>query len=117
MMRRLWLALLLAVAAPAAAQEGDTTQLPPGVRLGLIYTPGMAQRLAVRPFSASGPGAVVASQASEIIARDLDFSDRFDIAATPAALVSAPITYAPWNDLGVAYLVSGEVSPSGSGWA
>lgn len=117
MMRRLWLALLLAVAAPAGAQVGDTTQLPPGVRLGLIYTPGMAQRLAVRPFEAAGGGAVVATQATEIITRDLDFSDRFDIVQPPEGLVSSPIAYGPWNDVGVAYLVSGEVAPEGGGWA
>ncbi|HUF13131.1 MAG TPA: hypothetical protein VMN78_08535 [Longimicrobiales bacterium] len=117
MKRTLWLAALLALAAPAAAQVGDTTQLPTGVRLGLIYTPGMAQRLAVRPVEAAGAGAVVATQATEILARDLDFSDRFDMVSTPAGLVAVPITYGPWNDLGVAYLVSGEVTPEGDEWA
>lgn len=117
MKRTLWLATLLALAVPAAAQVGDTTQLPSGVRLGLIYTPGMAQRLAVRPFEAVGPAAVVASQASEIVSRDLDFSDRFDMVTPPAALATAPVTYGPWNDLGVAYLVTGEVTADGDGWA
>ena len=116
-MRTLCLATLLALAVPAAAQVGDTTQLPTGVRLGLIYMPGMAQRLAVRPFEADGAGAVVASQASEIVNRDLDYSDRFDMVSPPAALAAAPVTYGPWNDLGVAYLVTGEVTPDGDGWA
>ena len=116
MKRTLWLVALLALAAPAAAQVGDTTRLPTGVRLGLIYTPGMAQRLAVRPFDAEGAGEVVAAQASEIIARDLDFSDRFDMVAPPVGLVGVPVAYAPWNELGVAYLVTGEVAPEGDGW-
>ena len=117
MKRTLGLVALLALAVPAAAQVGDTTQLPSGVRLGLIYTPGMAQSLAVRPFEASGAGGIVATQATEIVTRDLDFSDRFNMVSTPAGLVSAPIAYGPWNDLGVAYLVSGTVAPDGDNWA
>ena len=117
MKRTLGLVALLALAVPAAAQVGDTTQLPSGVRLGLIYTPGMAQSLAVRPFEASGAGGIVATQATEIVTRDLDFRDRFNMVSTPAGLVSAPIAYGPWNDLGVAYLVSGTVAPDGDNWA
>ena len=118
MKRSLWLAgALLALAVPAAAQEGDTTQLPTGVRLGLIYTPGMSQSLAVRPFDAPGAGAVVATQATEIIARDLDFSDRFNMVSAPAGLSTGEISYGAWNDLGVAYLISGGVEASGDGWA
>ena len=117
MKRSLWLVALLALAVPAAAQEGDTTQLPGGVRLGLIYTPGMAQSLAVRPFEAGGAGAIVAAQATEIVTRDLDFSDRFNMVSAPAGLSTGPISYAPWNDLGVAYLVSGAVTADGDAWA
>ena len=117
MKRSLWLVALLALAVPAAAQEGDTTQLPTGVRLGLIYTPGMSQGLAVRPFAASGAGAIVAAQATEIITRDLDFSDRFSMITPPAGLASGDLTYGPWNDLGAAYLVTGAVEPDGDAWA
>ena len=117
MKRSLWLLALLALAAPAGAQVGDSTGLPTGVRLGLIYTPGMAQSLAVRPFEAGGAGAIVAAQATEIVTRDLDYSDRFNIVSAPAGLSTGAITYGPWNDLGVAYLVSGAVAPDGDAWA
>ena len=117
MTRLLWLTALLALAAPAAAQEGDTTGLPGGVRLGLIYQPGMAQGLAVRPFEAAGAGSIVAQQATEIVTRDLDYTDRFTIMSAPAGLATGPITYGPWNDLGVSYLVSGRVEPHGDIWA
>ena len=117
MKRFLWLAALVGLAVPAGAQVGDTTQLPMGVSLGLIYMPGMAQGLSVRPFEAAGAGAVVAQQATEIVTRDLDFTDRFNMVSPPAGLSTGEITYGPWNDLGVSYLVSGRVEPRGDMWA
>ncbi|HEX6589890.1 MAG TPA: hypothetical protein VF039_12780 [Longimicrobiales bacterium] len=118
-MKRILLTALFALAAPAAAlaQVGDTTQLPTGVSLGLIYQPGMAQGLAVRPFEAAGSGSIVAQQATEIVTRDLDFTDRFNVVSPPAGLVAGAIEYGPWNDLGVSYLVTGRIEPRGDIWA
>src|SRR5690606_28374778 len=69
------------------------------------------------PFEAAGGGSIVAQQATEIVTRDLDYTDRFSIVSTPAGLTTGAITYGPWNDLGVSYLVSGSVSQRGDNWA
>ena len=77
-MRRFAFALLLSVAAsPAMAQ--DTL----GVRLGITYTAGTRPGLVILP--AAGLDSV-----RTIIARDLDYSDRFEVVTIPASEVAPP---------------------------
>lgn len=108
-MRRIVLLLIGVWAAPLAAQEPDTTQLPTGVRLGMIYQTLQRPSLALRPFTADEELESMASQVGSILARDLDYSDRFEIFETPPQLESGPVDYEEWDGLGVVYVVSGHL--------
>jgi TolB protein len=115
MIRRSILVALLLIAAPPVGAQQDTTRVPTGVRLGLIYETAQRAALAVRPF-ASPPGqAGLAEQAHAIIRRDLDYSDRFQITDVPARLATGLVDYGPWNDLGLVWLVTGEVAVEDGG--
>jgi TolB protein len=109
-MRRSLLILgLLALPAALSAQQ-DTTKLPTGVRLGLTYQTLQRPKLAVRPAAEGGPAADI----SQILQRDLDYSDRFVMAdLIPEALRSGPVNYKAWNSLGVVWLVVPELQPDG----
>src|SRR5690606_39115301 len=108
-MHRLSLLLLLVFATPLAAQH-DTTRLPTGVRLGMIYQTLKRPSLAVRSFTALDDGAA-AEQIGEIVRRDLDYSDRFEMFDVPPQLASGPVDYATWNGLNVVYVLDGAVEP------
>src|SRR5512140_2666744 len=108
----------LAVATPLAAQRQDTSRLPTGVRLGLTYQTLQRAKVAVRPFGSRPGDAATAQQVSAILQRDLDYSDRFQMATfIPADLQRGAVNFKAWNGLGVVWLVTGEVVPSGSGLA
>lgn len=112
-MRRLVVAAgILALAAPAAAQED---RIPRGVQLGLIYQTSSRDRLAVRPFTGAGGLEDVAREATEVVRQDLDFSDRYEITGVPSSLEAGPVEYGPWNDLGLVWLVTGSVEPLDGG--
>lgn len=114
-MRYLLLGLLLLGAARPLSAQQDTTGLPTGVRLGMIYQtlkrPALAMRQITGPFEVAG----VADAVDAILRRDLDYSDRFEIFAAPPQLQEGPVEYEPWNQLGVVYLVTGEVEALGEG--
>ncbi len=112
-MHRLSLLLLLVFATPLAAQQ-DTTRLPTGVRLGMIYQTLKRPSLAVRSFTALDDGAA-AEQIGEIVRRDLDYSDRFEMFDVPPQLASGPVDYATWNGLNVVYVLDGAVEPLDDG--
>lgn len=117
--RRLHCILLFAVLACApglAAQEPDTTRIPTGVRLGLIYQTSYRPEVAVRPFDATPETAGVAERVSRIIDRDLDYSDRFEMAEVPPSLSEGAVDYGVWNGLGVVYLVTGAIEPTAGGY-
>ena len=61
---------------PSVAQ--DTSAVDRGVRIGIIYRPGVRPGLVVLP----GAGAALDSVRT-IIARDLDLSDRFELITLP----------------------------------
>ena len=105
----------LAVAAPVAAQQ-DTSRIPTGVKLSTRYQVGKRPVLAVRPVSGLGSLVIVAQSVSTILTRDFDFSDRFELVATPQALASGPPSYAQWSSLNVVFLITSELSASGSGY-
>jgi len=104
-------AAALAAGAPLAAQR-DTASIPKGIRLGLIYQPAYRPSVAVRAFEG---GVAVADSLRAVLARDLDYSDRFVLAELPASLASGPVQYRPLNDLGVVFLVTGEVAEEPGG--
>jgi len=70
----LGLILLPGMIAPLSAQDPVT---PDGVRIGIEYRPG------IRPSVVMLPGIGIDS-VREIVARDLDYSDRFDVVRLPA---------------------------------
>lgn len=113
-MRRILLFFMLVLTTPLAAQQ-DTTRLPSGVRLGLIYQTLRRPSLAVQPFSGDSALLTVADQVGSIVQRDLDYSDRFEIFETPPQLRSGPVDYGTWNGLGVVYLVTGTLEARDDG--
>ena len=85
------LGLLGLSAAPAAAQVQDSI---PGVTLGLLYETGYQPALAIQPFSGRLGGETAASQVEAIMARDLRYSDRFEVMdSLPESLVGDEIDY------------------------
>jgi TolB protein len=99
-------ALLALLAAPAFAQ--DTL----GVRLGITYSAGTRPGLVILP--AAGLDSV-----RTILARDLEYSDRFEVVSIPASEVArgggsrSSINYGLYRTLGAAYGL--EVAPAASG--
>ncbi len=110
--------LLLALGSGLAAQQ-DTTRLPTGVRLGLTYQTLQRARVAVRPFGSPAAQAALAADVTGIVRRDLNYSDRFQMADfIPSALAQGgAVDFKAWNGLGVVWLITGDVVPTGSGLA
>ena len=98
---------------PLAAQQDSI----PGVTLGLLYEAEFQPALAVQPFSGRLGGESLASRIEAIIARDLRYSDRFEVMdSLPASLVADEIDYQLWDQLGAVWLVSGSLEGAGSGF-
>ena len=108
------LVALTLYARPVMAQVEDTI---PGVTLGLLYETGCQPALAIQPFSGSLGGEASASRVEAIIARDLRYSDRFEIMdSIPPSLVSEAIDYQLWDQLGAVWLLSGALEGAGEGF-
>jgi TolB protein len=108
----LTLGALLALAAPLAAQDRPT-----GIRVEGEYDVRQRPVIAVRPFSGAGPIAEVVDSMATIVARDLRFSDRYNmIEQIPADLRTGAVDVAKWNALRVTYLVTGEVTATTRGY-
>ena len=103
--------VLLFVAQTAAAQ--DTTRVPTGVQLSGVYNVLKRPIISVRPIAGS---AQVAEAVTSILQRDMEYSDRFEVVATPSSLASGPVDYRQWNSLNLVYLITGDVSQSGNGY-
>ena len=89
----------------------------PGVTLGLLYESEFQPALAVQPFTGRLGGESAASRVEAIIARDLRYSDRFEVMdALPVALVGDEVDYQLWDQLGAVWLVSGSLEGAGSGF-
>jgi TolB protein len=110
----LWGALIpAALMSPLAAQQDSI----PGVTLGLLYESEFQPALAVQPFTGRIGGEAVASRVEAIIARDLRYSDRFEVIdSLPRSLVGDEVDYQLWDQFGAVWLVSGFVEGAGSGF-
>jgi TolB protein len=99
----------LALALPAAARAQDTT----GVRLGLVYqTTEYKPGFVVLPFGADA----AATQLRDVVRRDLDFSDRFEVKdADPGTRPGDPVNAALWKQRGADLVLSGTVRPRPGG--
>lgn len=115
-MRRITLLSALLLTAPAVLLAQDTTRVPTGVELIGRYNVAKRPLIAVRPVSTTAADASIAATVTDILRRDLDYSDRFEIGEVPAGLASGPVDYKQWNSLNVWYLIAGSLTPSGSGY-
>ena len=101
-------------ASPVSAQDPDVS----GVRLGLVYENEPRPALAVQPFTGSFGASNAASLIEGIIARDLDYSDRFVVLdSLPAGMVGRRVDYGLWDRLGASWLITGQVESVGDGLA
>jgi TolB protein len=109
-------ALACVLGAPLRAQQVDTI---PGVELSLLYEGSHRPRLGIAPFVGVPGAESLATQAEAIVGRDLDQSDRFQIAGSlpPALVAREELDYRLWDLAGVDYLVRGRVEPGGEGFA
>ncbi len=106
-------AVAATLAATLAAPPAVAGQEPGDVRIGITYTPGYLPGLVLTPVDASGDLSDVAARAEEILRRDLDFSDRFEMIPVPDELgTGTAVNYGLWNQLGAVWLVTGQVSGS-----
>jgi TolB protein len=78
MKRALLIALLLPVYPSSGLLSQDTSLIDRGVRVGIIYRPGVRPGFVLLPRQGSGLDSLHA-----IVARDLDYSDRFEVITLP----------------------------------
>jgi TolB protein len=102
--------------APTASVLAQETTVPTGVELIGRYNVGKRPLVAVRPARADAPAPAVTQLVTEILERDLRYSDRFEMGAVPAQLAAGPVDYRAWNSLNVWYLVAPTLTATGSGY-
>jgi TolB protein len=78
MKRSLLIALLLPIYPCSRLLSQDTSAIDRGVRVGIIYRPGVRPGFVLLPRQGSG-----LDSARAIVARDLDYSDRFEVITLP----------------------------------
>jgi TolB protein len=106
-------ALVAAAAAPLTAQEPQ--ERFPGVSLELISEGTRGLPFAIQPFWGPVGSEDLARRAENIVARDLRYSNRFQVLdSLPAALTrEAGVDYAVWDQVGAAFLLTGRIEMSG----
>jgi len=108
------MALSVLASAQVEAQQRDSI---PGVTLGLIYESSSLDALAIKPFGSRFGGGSAAVQVEAILARDLRYSDRFEVVdSMPRNVLGEGIDYRLWDQLGATWLLSGQVEGSGDGY-
>ncbi len=106
----LLLAGVVGIAGSLVAQEF------PGVSLSLTYEMRGQPALAIQPFSGSLGAAGIAPRVEAIVARDLRYSNRFEVLdSLPAAFVREEVDYALWDQVGATWLLTGRVEGAGQG--
>lgn len=99
-----WRALGLLVAVAAVASTAAAGQ--DSVRVGISYRPGVRPGIVVLP----SPGL---DSVQAIVARDLDYSDRFEVISLTEAVPAGRPNYALYRTLGAGLVL--ELAPTGSG--
>ena len=105
----------LAGAGTLAAQ--DVEERFPGVSLGLTYEARSVPTIAIQPFTGRMGGGAVAPRVENIVARDLPYSNRFNVMAdVPSVLVpeDGEVDYALWDEMGATWLITGRVEGAGT---
>ncbi len=101
------LTLPLFAVPPAHAQEEVAI---PGIQLGLAYENLYIPPLAILPFTGPETSRGVIAEVQGIIARDLDFSDRFVVLdSLPEGLADEGIQYSLWDQYGADWVLMGAV--------
>lgn len=99
---------------PLAAQ--DTTRVPTGVELIGHYNVSKRPLVAVRRAAGTPATQEVSQLVNEIVQRDLQYSDRFELGAVPERLAAGAIDYRAWNSLNVWYVAAPAVTQSAQGY-
>src|SRR5262245_38974972 len=99
-------ACALVAAVPLSKASAQDRQ--PGVSLGLQYRPGQKTGLLVLPISGASGDSITA-----MLARDLDYSDRFTIIPTSSVAAAAPVNYGLYSKLGADGVLQGTLLASG----
>ncbi|MGQ0813536.1 MAG: hypothetical protein ACT4O1_03635 [Gemmatimonadota bacterium] len=107
--------LVLSLGFAAFAHAQDTTRVPTGVELIGRYNVSKRALVAVRRAESTAPAEPVAQLVSDIIERDLRYSDRFELGAVPAGLAAGPVDYRAWNSLNVWFVVVPVLTPTAQG--
>ncbi|MYI07394.1 MAG: hypothetical protein F4059_08805 [Gemmatimonadetes bacterium] len=82
----------------------------PGVALTLLYENRYVPPIAILPITTTGDSPDVGARVQAILARDLDYSDRFVIVdSLPAVFSDAGVEYGFWDQYGVDWLLTGRV--------
>jgi len=82
----------------------------PGIQLGLAYENLYIPPLAILPFTGPETSREVTAEVQAIIARDLDFSDRFVVLdSLPEGLADDGIRYSLWDQYGADWVLVGAV--------
>ena len=107
------LMVLLSATAGRAAAQVDT--IPGAVRhLGVVYE-SYVPTLAISPFTGRFGGLTVAPRVEAVIARDLRYSDRFEMMdSIPLAPGGGAVDYGLWDQFGADWLVTGQVEGLGN---
>lgn len=96
----------------SASFSQDTLRIPTGVELRGTYNVSKRPLVAVRRATGAG----LTQQVTDIIQRDLQLSDRFEMGAVPERLATGAVDYRAWNSLNVWYLVVPTLTISGQGY-
>lgn len=113
------LLLMLVLAALVCPNRGGAQQRDsiPGATLGMIYDASTLDALAIKPLGSRFGGGSAAGQVEAILARDLRYSDRFEVMdSLPRDAIGEGIDYRFWDQLGATWLLSGQVEGSGDGY-
>ena len=107
------IAILLAATAGESTAQVDT--IPGTVRhLGVVYE-SYQPTLAISPFTGRFGGLTVAPRVQAVIARDLRYSDRFEMMdSIPLAPRGAGVDYGLWDRFGADWLLTGQVEGLGN---
>ncbi len=102
-------ALMACAALPAGLSAQEREGEIPGVALTLLYENLYIPPLAILPFRATGDSPETGALVHGIVARDLDYSDRFRIIDSLPALWNDQqgVQYGFWDQYGVDWLVIG----------
>lgn len=105
------LALAAGAALPAPARAQDTT----GVRLGLVYQTEYQPGFVVLPFAGAGGAEGAAGTLRQLVRRDLDYSDRFELKDATGVRAGDPVNAALWKERGADWVLEGSVAPRAGG--